>query len=526
MRKIFTLLLLLLLVLPRAEAKRRKSGATATAPTQKEQFRGAWMQTAFQDRFMKLKPEDCKQYMSRMVEELEATGFNAILFQVRPEGDAFYQSQYEPWSRFLTGRQGVAPAPMWDPMDYMIQLCHQHHLEFHAWINPFRMTCSKFTVLAENHLYNQHPEWFVKYDDKLYLNPALPECRSHVRQVVKDIVTRYDVDAIHIDDYFYPYPVKGQTFDDRWAFENYAPVMNIDVNGEDALGSFRRRSVNILMKTLHEDLRATKPWVRFGVSPFGIYRHKSNDYAEGSMTSGIQCYDDLYADVLLWAQQGWIDYVIPQLYWEIGHPQADYTTLVKWWNDHTPSNCHLYIGQSIERSLDGPKDRKPLPDLSKSHQHFSNKLNQASEGKNILGNSFWFAYQVTDNNYHVRDFLSKEIFTLPALVPAFKSIDPIAPEKVKNLNVGMAKTGLRVSWQYVLTDDPMQKPRFFCVYKFKKGEKVDISDASHLFLRTVNPSFIDEDVANAPKYTYVVTSIDALGNESVPVKKSFKVKIK
>ncbi len=526
MKKILSLLLLLLLVLPSAEAKRSKGGASTTENSSKEQFRGVWMQTAFQDRFMKLRPEECKDYLTRLVENFEATGFNAILFQVRPEGDAFYQSQYEPWSRFLTGRQGAAPDPLWDPMAFLAMLCHQHHIEFHAWINPFRMTCSKFTIMAENHLYNQHPEWFVKYDDKLYLNPALPECRSHVRQIVKDIVTRYDVDAIHIDDYFYPYPIKGQTFDDKWAFENYAPVMNIDVTAPDALGDFRRRSVNILIKSLHEDIRSIKPWVRFGVSPFGIYRHQSPEYREGSKTTGIQCYDDLYADVLLWAKQGWIDYVIPQLYWEIGHPMADYSTLVKWWNDNTPTQCHLYIGQCIDRSLDDPKDRKPAPNLAKSHMHFSNKLNQASEGKHILGNCFWYAYQVDENLYHVRDFLKKEVFTQPALSPAFKNIDPIAPEKVRNLNIGMSTKGLRVSWQYVLTDDPMQKPRYFCVYKFHQGEKIDISNVSHLYCRTVNACLFDEDTKRSAKYTYVVTSVDALGNESVPVKKSFKVKVK
>jgi len=515
---------MLLLVMPSAEAKRAKGGSSAVGNSAKEQFRGAWIQTAFQDRFMKLKQEDCKNYLIKLVEDLEATGFNAVLFQVRPEGDAFYQSKYEPWSRFLSGRQGLSPTPLWDPMSYLSLLCHQHNIEFHAWINPYRMTCSKFTVLAENHLYNQHPEWFVKYDGKLYLNPAMPECRAHVRQVVKDIVTRYDIDAIHIDDYFYPYPIKGQKFDDQLAFENYAPVMGIDVNADNALGDFRRRSVNILMKTLHEDIHQIKPWVRFGVSPFGIYRHQSAEYADGSKTSGIQCYDDLYADVLLWAKQGWIDYVIPQLYWEIGHPQADYTTLVKWWNDHTPTTCHLYIGQSIERSLDGPKEQRPTPDLSKSHTHFTNKLNQAKEGRNIKGNCFWYAYQVEDNNYHVRDFLKKEVFTKPVLAPSYKRIDPVAPEKIRNLNVSMASTGLRVSWQYVVTEDPLQKPRYFCVYKFRKDEKIDITDTSHLYLRTVNASFIDEDVKNSPKYTYVVTSIDAVGNESVPVKKSFKIK--
>ena len=525
MKRIIYTLLFLLILMP-AEAKRLKFGFLPETPNEKEEFRGTWLQTAFQERFMKMKPEQCKAYLQEVVDNLYEAGFNAIFLQVRPEGDAFYVSPYEPWSRFLTGKQGVAPQPLWDPMSYLISLCHQHQMEFHAWINPYRMTASKFTVIADNHLYKQHPEWFVRYDDRLYLNPALPESRAHVRQVVKDIVTRYDVDAVHMDDYFYPYPVPGLEFNDKVAFEIYAPQMNIDVDEPDARGKFRRRSVDILMKSLHEDIKSIKPWVRFGISPFGIYRNASEAYPEGSHTQGTQCYDDLYADILFWARSGWIDYVIPQLYWEIGHPVADYSTLVKWWNDNVPERCHLYIGQSIERSLDDAKDRKPLPDLTKRHTHFSNKLNQASECNHVRGNCFWFGYQVTENLYHVRDFLKENYFQLPALPPAFTNIDAIAPEKVQNLRIGMSQQGLRISWQYVVTDDPLQKPRYFCVYKFHKGEKIDTHDASHLYLRTVNTYFEDTDVHRSTKYTYVVTSVDVVGNESVPVKKSFKVKVR
>lgn len=527
MKKILYILMLVMMCTSSVEARRLSLASLTGAqpdPSVKEEFRGVWMQTAFQERYMKMSPDQCKAYLKQTVEELAAIGFNAILFQVRPEGDAFYVSNYEPWSRFLTGSQGKAPSPMWDPLSYLITVCHQNQIEFHAWINPYRMTASKFTTLTKDHLYYQHPEWFVKYDDRLYLNPAMPECRTYVRQIVKDIVSRYDVDALHIDDYFYPYPVKEKVFDDRAAFEAYAPQMKFDVSDPAALGEFRRRSVNILMKALHDDIRELKPWVRFGVSPFGIYRNASADYPEGSKTQGTQCYDDLYADILLWAKNGWIDYVIPQLYWEIGHPVADYTTLVDWWNENVPANCYLYIGQSIERSLDDPKDRRPTPDLTKSHTHLSNKLSQAADCQRVRGNCFWYGYQVTDNMYHVRDFLSKEIFDEPRLSPAYRNIDAIAPDKVQNLSVMMTDKGLRVSWQYIVTEDPLQKPRYFCVYKFRKGEKVDIRDASHLLLKTVNTSFVDADVHRSSKYTYVVTSIDAVGNESGVVKKAFKIK--
>lgn len=485
------------------------------------EFRGTWIQTAFQERYQRMSPEQCKEYLRQLVDDLHSTGFNAIIFQVRPEGDAFYKSEIEPWSRFLTGKQGAAPSEPWDPMSYLIALCHQHHMEFHAWINPYRMSASKNMKFAPNHLYYSHPEIFVQYDGKYYLNPGMPECRRYVRDVVKDIVTRYDVDAIHIDDYFYPYPVKGQFFDDQYAFQAYAPMMKIDVQDPDAVGKFRRQSVDILIRSLSEDIKSIKPWVRFGVSPFGIYRNASS-WKNGSRTNGTQCYDDLYADVLLWAKYGWVDYVIPQIYWEIGHAVADYGTLVKWWNDNLPAKCHLYIGQSIERSLDSPKES--YPDLVQEHMHLKGKIDLAASLNNVKGNCFWYAYQVNDNSYNVREFLKRYAFGKPKMVPAYTNIDNRAPEKVQNLTIALTNRGLRVSWRFYETKDPLQRPRYFCVYKFRNGENVVPGDVAHLVTKTFETEYSDPDVSTSSKYTYVVTAVDALGNESSPVKKSIKFK--
>ena len=370
----------------------------------KKDFRGVWIQTAWQERYQKMSPSECQAYLTKLVDDLYLVGFNAVIFQVRPEGDAFYESEYEPWSRFLTGVQGKAPVPSWDPMAFMIELCHKHNMEFHAWLNPYRMSASKTLRMDKEHVYYKHPEWFVKFNDNLYLNPGLPECRAFIRAVVGDILNRYDVDAIHFDDYFYPYPVAGKTFDDQWAFETYCPLLSIDTASPNALADFRRRNVDILIKSIHEDIKKIKPDVRFGISPFGIYRNRKS-WEGGSETNGTQCYDDLYANVLFWAKSGWIDYLIPQIYWEIGHKAADYSTLVKWWDNNTPKNCDLYIGQSIERSLDGSASAAKTPLLTKSNYNLSRKLNEASEAKNVKGNCFWYAYQVQDNAFGIRDYL-------------------------------------------------------------------------------------------------------------------------
>lgn len=492
---------------------------------EKQEFRGVWLQTAFQERYQKMSPAECKQYLTQLVDGLVETGFNAIIFQVRPEGDAFYRSRLEPWSRFLTGRQGKQPYPVWDPMEFLISLCHERHVEFHAWINPYRMSATKSLIMDQGHLYYKHPEWFVSYQDKLYLNPGMPECRTYLRDVVKDIVSRYDIDAIHMDDYFYPYPTEGVPFDDRAAFMTYAEMMGFDPNNPEDLGEWRRRNVNIFIKSVSADIKQLKPWVRFGISPFGIYRH-STSWKSGSKTRGTQCYDDLYADVLFWAKEGWIDYLVPQIYWEIGHQLADYTTLVKWWNNNVPDRCHLYIGQSIERSLDEPKDAQPRPDLRRSSLHFSNKINQARACKNVKGLCFWYGYQIDENAFHVKEVLSQVVFAEKALPPAYKELDPFAPAPVKDLKVGFTGKGLKISWLRTDAEDAGQQERYYCIYKFKRGERVNTSDLSHLLVRTTATEYYDYDIEESRRFTYVVTTVDPFNNESKPVKKKVKVKIK
>lgn len=525
MKKIYVLILALvvLAVQPFDLYAKKKKNKEKIELSPKHDFRGAWIQTAWQDRYQRMNPDQCMTYLKGLVDMLHEIGFNAIVFQVRPEGDAFYDSNYEPWSRFMTGRQGKAPVPEWDPMAYMIELCHERQMEFHAWINPYRMSTSKSLVMDKQHIYHQHPDWFVTFDNKLYLNPGLPESRYFIRDVVKDIVSRYDIDAIHMDDYFYPYPVAGQTFDDKEAFDAYAPQMNIDVMAPNALSDFRRRNVDILIKTVHEDIQSLKPWVRFGISPFGIYRNKKS-WEGGSETAGTQCYDDLYADVIFWAKNGWIDYLIPQIYWEIGHKLADYTTLVKWWNENVPENCHLYIGQSIERSLDGTAASAPA--LNQSHQNFLLKLEQAAALDNVKGNCYWYAYQIEDNQFKVRDFLVNNVFLKKSLLPAYTSLDKKEPNKVKEVKAVLNNHELTLSWTAPEDDGMTQKPKFYNVYRFKKDEKVKINDCSHLLGQTSEITFLDKTVEVNNTYTYVITAVDFYNNEGDGVKKSFKLKTK
>jgi uncharacterized lipoprotein YddW (UPF0748 family) len=362
--------------------------------------------------------EKLKQNLIGQLNSLQKAGINAIIFQVRPEADALYASRLEPWSRFLTGVQGKAPEPYWDPMQFMIDECHKRGMEFHAWINPYRTKTTLKSELAPNHVYNIHPEWFVTYGDQLYFDPALPESRRHICMVVSDIVSRYDVDAIHMDDYFYPYPIKGKDFPDDASFARFG-------GGFSNKGDWRRSNVNVLIKKLHETIREIKPWVKFGVSPFGIYRNESSDPL-GSKTKGLQNYDDLYADVLLWAREGWIDYNIPQIYWHIGHPVADYETLVKWWARNT-ENRPLFIGQSVMNTVQNADPKNP------SINQLPRKMALQRAYQTIGGSCQWPASAVVENAGKYRDALIAEYHKYPALPPVFDFMDNEAPAKVRRM---------------------------------------------------------------------------------------------
>ena len=287
----------------------------------------------------------------KLLDMHQQNGMNAVVVQIRPAGDALYPSQLEPWSEFLTGKQGKPPIPYYDPLEFMIQETHHRGLEFHAWLNPYRAVFNmKTSSVAPTHLTRLHPEWFLVYGDKKYFNPALPEVKLHTARVVKDIVARYDLDAIHMDDYFYPYRIAGKEFPDKESYQLYGNGMNKE--------NWRRSNVDSIIKLLYLTIRSTNPRVKFGISPFGIWRNKSQD-PMGSDTKGGQTnYDDLYADILLWLEKGWIDYVVPQLYWERGHKLADYDVLLDWWNQHSYGK-QLFIGQGIYRAGSNAAWRNP-----------------------------------------------------------------------------------------------------------------------------------------------------------------------
>jgi uncharacterized lipoprotein YddW (UPF0748 family) len=477
------------------------------SPYPKREFRGAWIQ-AVNGQFRGIPTEKLKQTLIDQLNSLQGAGINAIIFQVRPEADALYASQLEPWSRFLTGVQGQAPSPYWDPMQFMIDECHKRGMEFHAWINPYRVKTSLKSELSPNHLYNIHPEWFVTYNNQLFFDPALPESRRHICMVVADIVSRYDVDAIHMDDYFYPYPAKGMDFPDDASFARYG-------GGFTNRADWRRSNVNILIQKIHETIRGLKPWVKFGISPFGIYRNEKNDPL-GSKTNGLQNYDDLYADVLLWARNGWVDYNIPQIYWQIGHPAADYETLVKWWAKNT-ENRPLFIGQSVMNTIQNADPKNP------SMNQLPRKMALERAYQTIGGSCQWPASAVVENTGKYRDALVQEYHKYPALVPVFDFMDDKAPGKVRKVKKVWTEDGYMLFWTPPKAKDEMDRAVQYVVYRFGDKEKVNIDDASHIVAVTRNNFYKLPYKDGKNKYRYVVTALDRLHNESKSVSKKVKL---
>lgn len=473
----------------------------------KREFRGAWIQCV-NGQFQGMPTAQVQQTLIQQLDNLQKAGINAIIFQVRAEGDALYRSSYEPWSRFLTGVQGKAPSPMWDPLQFMIDECHKRGMELHAWINPYRAKTKGTGALSPAHPVSRYPNLIVSYNGQLYFDPGYPESRKYICKIVRDIVTRYDVDAIHMDDYFYPYPNPGEKFPDDISFAAYGRGFR---NRDD----WRRDNVNVLIKEIHETVRACKPWVKFGVSPFGIYRNKKND-PNGSDTKGLQNYDDLYADVLLWVNNGWIDYNIPQIYWEIGHPAADYDTLIRWWAKNSAARP-LFIGQDVMRTVQKADVKNPNQHQMPAKYQLQRSLST------VQGSCQWYAAAVVNNPGNYRDLLVQEYHKYPALVPTSPFMDDKAPGKVRKLKPVWTADGYILFWTAPKAKDEMDEAVQYVVYRFKNGEKINISDPSHIVKITRDTFYKLPYEDGKTKYQYVVTALDRLHNESKTVKKKIKL---
>ncbi|HCT93950.1 MAG: hypothetical protein A2X19_04850 [Bacteroidetes bacterium GWE2_39_28] len=473
-------------------------GEANTQNPPKREFRGAWFPTVVNTTWKNMTTQEIKNDIILYLDLFKSLNMNAVIFQVRPQADALFVSDLEPWSRFITGEQGKTPDPFFDPAQFIIEECHKRGMEMHAWFNPYRVTSNKDEVLSANHLYFKKPELFIKYGNQIYFDPGNPESRKHTNKVIADFVTRYDVDAVHFDDYFYPYRVPFKEFPDNDSFEKYHEV---DGFGKFDKDNWRRNNVNMLVKELNETIKSIKPWVKFGISPFGVWRNNTVD-EKGSASRALQTnYDDLFADVLEWTKNRWIDYNAPQLYWEIGHARADYAPLIKWWSENN-WGVNLYVGQSIWNQLEIKNRNGDI--VNQLHR----KMAMVKENPNIQGNIWWSGLGFA-RSHELADSLRLNYQKYPALMPVYENIDTIPPKPVNELKY---KRGV-ISWTTEEENDPMQKHFLYCIYVFGKNETINIDDASKILAIVKDKSYASRGLRGVK---VVVTSLDRLQNESFP----------
>jgi uncharacterized lipoprotein YddW (UPF0748 family) len=368
-----------------AEGAAAPAGAAAGGPGAPVQFRGMWLATVANRDWPSAQGLPARQQRDELLDFLDlavARRLNAVVMQVRPTADALWPSPYEPWSEYLTGVQGRDPG--WDPLGTAVAEAHARGLELHAWFNPFRVANHQdLERLSPDHPARMNPDWVVPYGGKLYYNPGLPRVRRFVQDAMLDAVRRYPVDGVHWDDYFYPYPVAGQVFNDDEAFARYG-------EGFDDLASWRRDNIDLLVSDTAARIRSLRPTTRFGVSPFAVWRNRGTDPRGSDTRGGVQTYDDLYADTRGWVREGWIDYIVPQVYWNIGFDVADYAALVPWWADVVDgTRVQLYIGEALYRA-GGSGEAAAWQDPGELSRHLDLDRNYPQ----VLGNVFFSAKEV------------------------------------------------------------------------------------------------------------------------------------
>ncbi|MGW6496630.1 family 10 glycosylhydrolase [Nonomuraea angiospora] len=447
------------------------SATGLTAAKQQAEFR-AWLDLAVQKRM------------------------NAVVVQIRPTADAFWPSPFEPWSQWLSGTQGGNPG--YDPLAFMVNEAHARNLEFHAWFNPYRIANhTDPNKLVSTHPARQHPDWRFAYGGKLYYNPGIPAVRAFIEDAIMDAVSKYDVDGVHLDDYFYPYPVDGQAIPDSGTFSQYG-------GGFGNVADWRRNNVNLLVQELGQRIHTAKPHVSFGISPFGIWRNAGTDPL-GSRTTGLQSYDAIYADSRKWVKQGWVDYIAPQIYWHIGFSAAAYEVLTAWWSDQVRgTGVQLVVGQAAYRAGASGQDA-----AWQDPAELSDHLTDNRRHPEVAGDIFFSAKDVKADRIGSFTRVMNAHYTRPALLPARGSAAAPAAPAITSATQG--STGVQLAWTGSGT--------YYAVYRVDGSQSTAdpcfFADARNLVTTTRKTSFTDASAASGA-FTYYVTALNRTHQESQP----------
>ncbi|MFS4457166.1 glycoside hydrolase family 10 protein [Maribacter sp. 2304DJ31-5] len=472
-------------------------------PQPKREFRGVWIATVVNIDWPKNGNDSSEKQKADYLEILKFykdLNYNAVIVQVRAAGDAFYPSEYVPWSRFLSGTEGKRPDWEEDTLTWMIREAHKNGMEFHAWFNPYRATFDLRTdILSPAHDYFTHPEWMLKYGKKYYYNPGLPEVRDKFSIIIAEVVSRYDIDAVHFDDYFYPYKIKGETLKDTPAYSDYR------LEGQ-SLEDWRRSNIDSLVKNVSKTIKTIKPWVRFGISPFGVWKNKTTDPRGSDTKAGQTTYEDLYADPLLWMEKGWVDYIAPQVYWSMDLPVASHHKIMDWWSNNS-KNTHLYIGNGaykIRNNSDVAWERKKeLPD----------QIKLARQTREVSGNILFSAKSLMDKNPDVASYLKRKYYKFPALPPVSPHIEKEIPNLVQVVPITKNNDSIQLKARGLTNLKNM------LVYKSGKKVKAEYSNKKMLAKIAIEKS---SDIITIPTAIirgkrFAITFLDNYGRETQPI---------
>lgn len=456
-------------------------------PEVKREFRGAWIASVANINWPSkkgLSTEQQKTEAIHIIDVLKENNFNAIILQVRPSADALYDSPYEPWSVFLTGTQGDSPQPYYDPLEFWIEEAHKRGMELHAWLNPYRAHHTNGGRVTAASMVNKMPKEIVRLSNGMYwFDPSLPETQNHVSKVVMDIVKRYDVDGIHFDDYFYPYASynKGVDFPDQASWNAYKKA-----GGTLSKSDWRRENVNHFIQRIYTEIKAEKNWVKFGISPFGIWKP---GYPNG--VSGLSQYDELYADAKLWLNEGWIDYFTPQLYWPIDAPRQSFVSLLNWWQSENTYKRHLWPGLNTVEI--------------KTHDRPGEIIRQIESTRRILPDDTGVVHwSMAGLNAAMLNSLKNGPYAEKALVPKSNWLYPIISGK-PNLEISSYDTEIKANW----TMDKQQEVRHWVLY-LKYGDEW----VSEILEPEVHFRFIQKNKNNKKLNLIAVKAVDRVGGES------------
>lgn len=437
-----------------------------------------------------------KQELINLLDELDRDGINTVVFQIRSECDAMYSSSFDPWSYWLTGSQGTAPYPYYDPLEFAIEEAHKRGMELHAWFNPYRVerAVGNYTT-APNHVTNQHPDWIIQISTFKFLDPGLPMVRDYVTSVIYDVVSRYDVDGIHADDYFYPYPPNQITNQDAATFAAYP-------RGFTNIADWRRDNVNLLIAQVNDTIQSVKPWVKFGMSPFGIWK---NGVPPG--ISGLSAYNDIYCDAIAWLHDRSIDYLTPQLYWPFGGGQ-DYAKLQPWWADSVHANGrHFYPGHAYYRIVNWTNPSE-MP----------NQIRFDRNNPKVQGGVFFRAKNFGENPKGVTDSLRNDLYRYKAILPIMNWKDVVNPNPPQNLRferLANGQGGLKWDLPQVASDGDTAKR--YVVYRFNTSniQPADLNNSANILdVAGYRENIPGEPPSPTGPYYFVVTTLDRNYNES------------